>query len=179
MRPASLLTLSLIPQATEGSVVNKAQISPAIGQRETLRHCWPRPVGPHPCPAVTLPLVPVSPAPVPQREAEGIILTRTSCRKITHKNGHSSAWPGWAVSVSLLPLNVSRSTRVALTSHVLSQTQAAEHTQPSPCLPRATPQRPSAPTAETAVTPEGVRGDHQALHGVPTVGRPGHKAPGT
>ena len=72
MRPASLLTLSLIPQATEGSVVNKAQISPAISQRETLRHCWPRPVGPHPCPAVTLPLVPVSPAPVPQREAEGI-----------------------------------------------------------------------------------------------------------
>ena len=30
--------------------------------------------------------------------------TRTSCRKTTHANGCYGAWPGWAVSVSVLPL---------------------------------------------------------------------------
>ena len=32
-----------------------------------------------------------------------MFLTRTSCQKITHANGYHSAWPGWAVSVSVLP----------------------------------------------------------------------------
>ena len=32
-----------------------------------------------------------------------MVLTRTSCQKITHANGYHSAWPGWAVSVSVLP----------------------------------------------------------------------------
>ena len=36
--------------------------------------------------------------------AYSVILTRTSCRKTTHANGYSGAWPGWAVSVSVLPL---------------------------------------------------------------------------
>ena len=33
-----------------------------------------------------------------------MFLTRTSCRKTTHANGYYGAWPGWAVSVSVLPL---------------------------------------------------------------------------
>ena len=33
-----------------------------------------------------------------------VFLTRTSCYKITHVNGYYGAWPGWAVSVSVLPL---------------------------------------------------------------------------
>ena len=31
-------------------------------------------------------------------------LTRTSCRKTTHDNGCYGTWPGWAVSISVLPL---------------------------------------------------------------------------
>ena len=33
-----------------------------------------------------------------------VFLTRTSCQKTTHANGYYGAWPGWAVSVSVLPL---------------------------------------------------------------------------
>ena len=33
-----------------------------------------------------------------------IFLTRASCHKITHADGYYSAWPGWAVSVNVLPL---------------------------------------------------------------------------
>ena len=33
-----------------------------------------------------------------------LFLTRTSCRKTAHGNGYYGAWPGWAVSVSVLPL---------------------------------------------------------------------------
>ena len=33
-----------------------------------------------------------------------VFLTRTSCRKTTHANGYCGAWPGWAVSVSVLLL---------------------------------------------------------------------------
>ena len=33
-----------------------------------------------------------------------VFLIRTSCRKTTHANGYSDVWPGWAVSVSVLPL---------------------------------------------------------------------------
>ena len=35
-----------------------------------------------------------------------VFLTRTSCRKTTHANSYSGAWPGWVVSVSVLPLTV-------------------------------------------------------------------------
>ena len=35
-----------------------------------------------------------------------VFLTRTSCRKTTHADGYYGAWPGWAVSVSVLPLTV-------------------------------------------------------------------------
>ena len=34
----------------------------------------------------------------------GVFLTRTSCHKITHSKCYYSAWPGWVVSVSGLPL---------------------------------------------------------------------------
>ena len=33
-------------------------------------------------------------------------LTRTSCCKATHAKGYYGAWPGWVVSVSVLPLTV-------------------------------------------------------------------------
>ena len=33
-----------------------------------------------------------------------MFLTRTSCLKTTHANGYCGAWPGWAVSVSVLTL---------------------------------------------------------------------------
>ena len=36
-----------------------------------------------------------------------MLLTRTSCCKTTHANGYNGAGPGWAVSVSVLPLTVS------------------------------------------------------------------------
>ena len=32
-----------------------------------------------------------------------LFLSRTSCRKTTHANGYCGAWPGWAVSISVLP----------------------------------------------------------------------------
>ena len=36
-----------------------------------------------------------------------IFLVRVSCHKTTHANGYYGAWPGWAVSISVLPLTVS------------------------------------------------------------------------
>ena len=36
-----------------------------------------------------------------------IFLIRISCHKTTHANGYYGAWPGWAVSISVLPLTVS------------------------------------------------------------------------
>ena len=40
--------------------------------------------------------------------------TRTSCPKTTHANGYYGAWPGWAVSVSVLPLTVSSNERILM-----------------------------------------------------------------
>ena len=48
-----------------------------------------------------------------------VFLTRTSCHKTTHANGYYSAWPGWAVSVSVLSLIVGTSrsmTKISETS---------------------------------------------------------------
>jgi len=33
-----------------------------------------------------------------------LFLSRTSCRKTTHAIGYCGPWPGWAVSISVLPL---------------------------------------------------------------------------
>ena len=33
-------------------------------------------------------------------------LIRISCHKTTHASGYYGAWPGWAVSVSVLPLTL-------------------------------------------------------------------------
>ena len=33
-----------------------------------------------------------------------VFLTRISCFKTTHANGYYGAWPGWVVSISVLPL---------------------------------------------------------------------------
>ena len=38
------------------------------------------------------------------RLISSMFLIRTSCHKTTHANGYYGAWPGWAVSVSALPL---------------------------------------------------------------------------
>ena len=35
-----------------------------------------------------------------------VFLTRTYCRKTTHANGYYGAWPGWAVSICVLPLTI-------------------------------------------------------------------------
>ena len=35
-----------------------------------------------------------------------VFLIRISCRKTTHVNGYYGAWPGWAVSISVLPLTI-------------------------------------------------------------------------
>ena len=37
-----------------------------------------------------------------------MFLTGTSCCKITHAKGNYGAWPGWAVSINVLPLTVNR-----------------------------------------------------------------------
>ena len=36
-----------------------------------------------------------------------VFLSRISCHKTTHANGYYGAWPGWAVSISVLPLTFS------------------------------------------------------------------------
>ena len=36
-----------------------------------------------------------------------VFLIRISCNKTIHANGYYSAWPGWAVSISVLPLTIS------------------------------------------------------------------------
>ena len=40
------------------------------------------------------------------RLISSLFLTRTSCHKTTHANGYHGAWPGWAVSISVLPLTI-------------------------------------------------------------------------
>ena len=35
-----------------------------------------------------------------------IFLIRISCHKATHANGYYGAWPGWVVSISVLPLTL-------------------------------------------------------------------------
>ena len=35
-----------------------------------------------------------------------VFLTGTSCRKTTYANGYYAAWPGWTVSISVLPLTI-------------------------------------------------------------------------
>ena len=40
-----------------------------------------------------------------------MFLTRTSWHKTTHANGYHGAWPGWAVSVSVLPLKTPKEFR--------------------------------------------------------------------
>ena len=39
-----------------------------------------------------------------------VLLIRISCHKTTHTNSYYGAWPGWAVSISVLPLTVSTHT---------------------------------------------------------------------
>ena len=39
-----------------------------------------------------------------------VFLIRISCHKTTHANGYYGAWPGWAVSIGVLPLTNSEVT---------------------------------------------------------------------
>ena len=38
--------------------------------------------------------------------SNSVFLIRISCHKTTHANGYYGAWPGWAVSISMLPLTL-------------------------------------------------------------------------
>ena len=38
------------------------------------------------------------------RLSSSVFLARSSCRKTTRANGYYGAWPGWAVSINVLPL---------------------------------------------------------------------------
>ena len=40
------------------------------------------------------------------RLISSLFFTRTSCHKTTHANSYYGAWPGWAVSISVLPLTI-------------------------------------------------------------------------
>ena len=42
-----------------------------------------------------------------------MFFTRTSCHKTIHANGYYGTWPGWAVSISVLPL-----TQLPLSIHI-------------------------------------------------------------
>ena len=42
-----------------------------------------------------------------RRLISSVFLTRISCLKTAHANGYYGAWPGWAVSASVLPLTIS------------------------------------------------------------------------
>ena len=58
-----------------------------------------------------------------------MFLTRTSCRKTTHANDYYGAWPGWAVSISMLPLTwlvLSLDSLVAQTVHCLPEMQETQ-----------------------------------------------------
>ena len=50
-----------------------------------------------------------------------MFFTRTSCRKTTHANGYYGAWPGWAVSISVLPLTKWHRSTISGTSSSVSQ----------------------------------------------------------
>ena len=41
------------------------------------------------------------------RLISSMFLIRTSCYKTTHANGYYGVWPGWVVSISVLPLTLS------------------------------------------------------------------------
>ena len=68
--------------------------------------------------------------------SSSVFLTRTSCCKTTHANGYYGAWPGWAVSVSVLPLTVGTSrsmTNISETSLVtLPPTNRKKVIHPAP-----------------------------------------------
>ena len=43
-----------------------------------------------------------------------VFLIRISYRKTTHANGYYGAWPGWAVSINVLPLTIARRSLVSV-----------------------------------------------------------------
>ena len=48
-------------------------------------------------------------------------LIRISCHKTTHANGYYGAWPGWAVSISVLPLIVLHNGCITKGQHMLDK----------------------------------------------------------
>ena len=60
-----------------------------------------------------------------------LFLTRTSCRKTTHANGYYGAWPGWAVSISLLPLSEWCPICLSVHVHMLSCSVPSDSLQPN------------------------------------------------
>ena len=45
-----------------------------------------------------------------------VFLIRISCHKTTYANGYYGAWPGWAVSISVLPLTAAAAAAKSLQS---------------------------------------------------------------
>ena len=50
-----------------------------------------------------------------------VVLIRISCHKTTHANGYYGAWPGWAVSISVLSLTLGRKVMTNLDSRFKSR----------------------------------------------------------
>ena len=57
-----------------------------------------------------------------------VFLIRTSCHKTTHANGYYGAWPGWAASISVLPLTLAvQGTLTSLLQHHSSKASILWH----------------------------------------------------
>ena len=56
-----------------------------------------------------------------------VFLIRISCHKTTHANGYYGAWPGWAVSISVLPLTFSLSDRHMEIQYIVLFLHTFEH----------------------------------------------------
>ena len=69
------------------------------------------------------------------RLISSLFFTRTSCRKTTHANGYYGAWPGWAVSISVLPLTVLPAHRSILTFWGMCEQKSSTVATSSSILP--------------------------------------------
>ena len=59
-----------------------------------------------------------------------IFLIRISCHKTTHGDGYYGAWPGWAVSISVLPLTegLMLNLKLQYSGHLVQRTDSFEKT---------------------------------------------------
>ena len=52
------------------------------------------------------------------RLISSLFLTRTFCHKTTHASGYCGAWPGWEVSISVLPLTSAQLIIIVMRIHI-------------------------------------------------------------